>query len=79
MNNWLTKVFPATMILLDLMAALVSVMLTVYGWYVVGLKETAVNKAEHEADEYRRIAEIAKQEVTELHKQIDIMNGGKEE
>ena len=61
------------------MTALVSVMLTVYGWYVIGLKETAVNKAEHEADEYRRIAETAKQEVTELHKQLDIMNGGKEE
>ena len=61
------------------MTALVSVMLTVCGWYVVGLKETAVNKAGHEADEYRRMAEIAKQEVTELHKQLDIMNGGKEE
>ena len=59
--------------------ALASVMLSLYGWYVIGLKETAINKAEHEADEYRRIAETAKQEVTELHKQLDMMNGGKEE
>lgn len=59
--------------------ALASVMLFLYGWYVIGLKETAVNKAEHEADEYRRIAEIAKQEVKELNEQLDMMNGGKEE
>ena len=61
------------------MTALVSVTLAVYGWYVIGLKETAVNKAEHEADEYRRIAEIAKQEVKELNEQLHMMNGGKEE
>lgn len=59
--------------------ALASVMLSLYGWYVIGLKETAVNKAEREADEYRRISETAKHEVTELHKQLDMMNGGKEE
>lgn len=59
--------------------ALASVMLSLYGWYVIGLKETAANKAEYEADESRRIAETAKQEVTELRKQLDMMNGGKEE
>lgn len=57
-------------------AVLVSVTLALYGWYVIGIKEAAISKAEHEADEYRRIAETAKQEVKELNKQIDEMNGG---
>ena len=61
-----------------LLTTLFSTSLAIYGVFIIGAKEQVVNTAKREANEYRRIAEIAKKEVKELHKQISELSGAEE-